>query len=53
VCLRDETPKGKNTKLKKYHGFLEKRQTSRYNVDIAVFLFQKETKKQKNVPRGT
>jgi hypothetical protein len=42
-----------NTKLKKSYGFLEKRQISRYNVNIAVFMFQKEAKKQKNVPRGT
>lgn len=42
-----------NTKLKKYYGFLEKRQISRYNVDIAVFMFQKETKTAKNVSRGT
>lgn len=33
--------------------FLEKRQISRYNVNIAVFMFQKETKTAKNVPRGT
>ena len=42
-----------NTKLEKSYGFLEKRQISRYNVNIAVFMFQKEAKKQKNVPRGT
>jgi hypothetical protein len=53
VCLQDETPKGMNTKLKKSYGFLEKRQISRYNVDMAVFMFQKETKTAKNVPRGT
>nr|DAR43008.1 MAG TPA: hypothetical protein [Caudoviricetes sp.] len=42
-----------NTKIKKSYGFLEKRQISRYNVNIAVFMFQKETKTVKNVPRGT
>nr|DAP70426.1 MAG TPA: hypothetical protein [Caudoviricetes sp.] len=42
-----------NTKLKNSYGFLEKRQISRYNVNIAVFVFQKETKTAKNVPRGT
>ena len=33
--------------------FLDKRQNSRYNVDIAVFMFQKEKKKVKNVQCGT
>ena len=37
----------KNTKLKNSYGFLEKRQISRYNVDISRFLFQKEMKKRK------
>ena len=41
---QDQTATGKNTKIIKLHGFLDKRQNLRYNVDIAVVMFKKEAK---------